>query len=267
MMKRMTKFGLAALTAMALAVVSGCAGNDENAEDAFINDVTEAYETAQRASRGGNYRRAIQIFEALQARFPFSDFAKQIQLELIYAYHKNNSSEQAIEAADTFIRENPTHDSVDYALYIKALAYYERDAGILEKLFRKDLKNRPPNQADLAYSTLRRLVERYPASKYAPDAEQRLIHLKNRLAEYENSVADFYLRQGAYVAAIKRAEDALERYNGAPGNRRSLDIMILAYEEMGMVDLAADARRVRQVNFSLEDDGREQLAANPVQDD
>lgn len=233
----------------AIALVAGCAGGDESAEDAFIQDVTEAYETAQRASRNGNYRRAIQIFEALQARFPFSDFAKQIQLELVYAYYKNNAPEQAVDAADTFMRENPTHESIDYALYIKGLAYYEKDMGILEKLFRKDLSNRPPHQADLAYSTLRRLVERYPASKYAADAEQRLIYLKNRLADYENSVANFYLRRGAYVAALKRAEDSLERYNGAPGNRRSLDIMISAYEKLGMAELAADTRRVRESNF------------------
>lgn len=232
---------------------AGCAGNDQTAEEAFISDITEAYETAQRAVRGGNYRRGIQIFEALQARFPFSELAKQIQLELMYAYYKNGSREQAIDAADTFMRENPTHESIDYALYVKGLAYYEQDAGLLERVFRKDLSNRPPKEADEAYSTLRRLVERYPASKYAADAEQRLIHLKNRLSNYENTVADFYLRRGAYVAALNRARDSLERYNGAPGNKRSLDIMIEAYEELGMTDLAADTRRVRETNFP---DGR-----------
>ena len=226
-----------------------CAGNEESFEEAFINDITDAYETAQRSVRSGNYRRGIQIFEALQARFPFSDLAKQIQLELMFAYHKNGSQEQAIDAADTFMRENPTHENIDYALYIKALAYYEKDPGLLERLFRKDTRNRPPKEADLAYSTLRRLVERYPASEYAPDAEQRMLHLKNRLSEYENSVADFYLRREAYVAALNRAKDALERYNGAPGNEESLEIMIAAYEGLGMTELAADTRRVRDNTF------------------
>lgn len=237
------------LAALVACFIAGCAGNEESAEDAFISDVTDAYETAQKAVRGGNYRRGIQIFEALQARFPFSDFSKQVQLELMYAYYKNGSSEQAIDAADTFIRENPTHERIDYALYIKGLTYYEQDPGILERIFRKDLSNRPPKEADEAYSTLRRLVERYPASEYAPDAEQRLIHLKNRLSEYENSVADFYMRRGAYVAALNRAKDALERYNGAPGNEESLDIMIRAYDALGMQELAADTRRVRETNF------------------
>ena len=232
-----------------LAVLGGCANNDQSAEDAFIQDIAEAYETAQRAIRAGNYRRGIQIFEALQARFPFSDLAKQVQLELMYAYYRNASPEQAVDTADTFMRENPTHERIDYALYIKGLAYYETGPGILERIFRKDLSNRPPKEADLAYSTLRRLVERYPASEYAPDAEQRLIHLKNRLSEYENTVADFYIRSGQYVAALNRAKDALERYNGAPSNKESLEIMIEAYEKMGMADLAADVRRVHQENY------------------
>ena len=237
------------LVVLAAAIVAGCAGNDESVEDAFINDIAEAYETAQRSVRNGNYRRGIQIFEALQARFPFSDFAKQIQLELMWAYFKNGAREQAIDAADNFMRENPTDDRIDYALYIKGLAYYEQDAGMLERLFRKDLTNRPPKEADQAYSTLRQLVDRYPASQYAPDAEQRMIHLKNRLSNYENTVADYYMRRGAYVAALNRAKDSLERYNGAPGNKDSLDIMIEAYEELGMSDLADDTRRVRESNF------------------
>lgn len=232
-----------------LAVLAGCAGNEESAQDAFIQDITEAYSTAQRAVRVGNYRRGIQIFEALQARFPFSDLAKQVQLELMYAYYRNGSQEQAVDTADTFMRENPTHERLDYALYIKGLAYYETGPGLLERVFRKKMTNRPPKEADLAYSTLRRLVERYPASEYAPDAEQRLIHLKNRLSAYENSVADFYLRSRQYVAALNRAKDSLERYNGAPSNKESLEIMIEAYEELGMVDLAADIRRVHQENY------------------
>jgi outer membrane protein assembly factor BamD len=92
-------------------------------------------------------------------------------------------------------------------------------------------------------------VERYPASEYAPDARQRIIYLKNRLAAYENWVADYYLRRGAYVAAANRAKNSLETYNGADGNAESLRIMIVAYEEMGMNDLAADARRVLELNF------------------
>lgn len=233
------------------AVMAGCAGGDEE-DNALLRDVTKAYETAQRSMQNQNYRRAIQIYEALQARFPFSDLSKQIQLELMYAYYKSNSQLQAIDIADTFMRENPTHPRVDYALYIKALAYFEGDPGMLERWFNKDVENRPPKDGVLAFSLLKRLVERYPASPYAEDARQRMIFLRNRLAAYENSVARYYLRRGAYVAAINRAKGALEEYNGASSGHESLSIMIEAYEQLGMNDLAADARQVLRTNFPNE---------------
>jgi outer membrane protein assembly factor BamD len=214
-----------------------------------LNAITEAYEKAQDYISGSNYRRGIQIFEAIQARYPFSELSRQIQLELMYAYYKSGQKEQAAEAADTFMRENPIHPRVDYALYIQGLAYYETGPDFLERTFRKDVTKRPPKDVELAYSSLRRLVERFPASEYAPDAEQRMIAIKNRLADYENHVADYYLRRGAYVAALNRAQRSLERFNGATGNELSLQIMAQAYDELGMIDLAADTRRVLAENF------------------
>ena len=236
--------------ATVLAVLAACAGNNEVQTE--IQSLTEAYEKAQESIAGGNYNRGIQIFEALQARYPFSDLSRQIQLELMYAYYKSGRKEQAIQTADNFMRENPIHARVDYALYVKGLAYFESEAGFLERTFKKDITQRPPKEVDLAYSTLRRLVERYPSSEYAPDARQRLLFLKNRMSAYENHVADYYLRRGAFVAALNRAKGALEEYNGAEGNARSLQIMADAYEELGMHDLAADTRRVLAANFPNE---------------
>jgi len=237
-----------------IALLSGsllaCSGKDEMRTE--VENITEAYELAQTSIANKNYRRGIQVFEAIQARFPFSDLSRQIQLELLHAYYKSGSHEQAAEAADTFIRENPTHPRVDYALYIKALSYYEGDPGILERWFKRDTTRRPPVDVDLAYTTLRRLVERYPTSEYAADAEQRMLAMKERLSAYENHVADYYLRRGAYVAAANRAKSALEVYNGASGNAESLKIMAEAYDNLGMADLAADARRVLAASFPNE---------------
>ena len=235
------------LLAAVLGLLGACASNEE--EQTEVQNLTEAYEEAKDSISRNNYRRGIQIFEAIQARYPFSDLSRQIQLELMYAYYKSGQREQAIDAADTFMRENPIHPRVDYALYIKALSFFESEAGLLERRFKKDITERPPKDVDQAYSALRRLVERYPASQYAPDAQQRMLFLKNRLAAYENHVADYYLRRGAYVAALNRAKSALEEYNGAEGNARSLEIMAKAYEELGMADLAADTRRVLALNF------------------
>ena len=228
-------------------VLAGCAGNDEQQTE--VQNITDAYQKAQEFIARGNYSRGIQIFEAIQARYPFSDLSRQIQLELMYGYYKSGRREQAIDAAETFMRENPIHPRVDYALYIQGLSYFEDNQGILERWFRKDTSGRPPKDIELAYASFRRLVERFPSSEYSPDAEQRMLYIKERLARYENYVADYYLRRGAYVAALNRAKAALERYNGADGNEQSLKIMAQAYENLGMSDLAADTRRVLAANF------------------
>ena len=195
-----------------LSLLAACGGNEEQQTE--IQSLTEAYERARDSMSHGNYRRAIQIFEAIQARYPFSDLSRQIQLELMYSYYKSGQKERAIEAAETFQRENPIHPRVDYALYIMALSYFEGDPGFLERWFRRDMTRRPPQGVIDSYMTLRRLVERYPASPYSPDAEQRLVYLRDWLASYENHVADYYLRRGAYVAALNRAKSSLEQFHG-----------------------------------------------------
>ena len=239
--------GRLAVLAAGVLLLGACAGNDEVQTE--IESLSDAYETAQKYVEGGNYSRGLQIYELIQARYPFSELSRQIQLEMMYAYYKAHRKEEAVEAADAFMRENPIHPRVDYALYIKGLAYFQQDAGFLERRFKKDISARPPKDVDQSYAAFRRLVERYPASDYAADAEQRMIFIKNRLSAYQNHVADYYMRRGAYVAALNRAQQALEDYNGAAGNERSLKIMAAAYDELGMADLAADTRRVLEANF------------------
>lgn len=230
-----------------IVALAGCGGQEEQRTE--LTNLQEAYTDARQAVARGNYRRGIEIYEAIQARYPFSDLARQIQLELMYAYYRSGQKELAIETAETFIRENPINPRVDYALYIQSLALFEDQTSTVERWFRKDLTKRPPKDVEQAYVTLRRLVERYPASAYAPDAQQRMIYLRNRLAAYENHVADFYLRLGANVAAIKRATRAIEEYNGADSIATSLKTLAAAYDEMGMDDLAADTRRVLAANY------------------
>ena len=242
-------YRLAALLLIA-ALLGACGSQPE--ERTAIQDITDAYETARGSVARGNYRRGIELYEAIQARYPFSELSRQIQLELMYAYYKGGQKELAIETAETFMRENPIHPRVDYALYIQALSYVEGSPGILERIFRQDVTRRPPKEVEQSYVPLRRLVERYPASAYASDAQQRMIYLRTRLAADENPVTDYYLRLGAFVAAVKRATRAVEEYNGADTTADSLKLLASAYDALGMADLAEDTRRVLATNYPNE---------------
>ncbi|MEM9172333.1 MAG: outer membrane protein assembly factor BamD [Pseudomonadota bacterium] len=229
-------------------VMVGCSSDKERRAPQY-RTAEEFYLNAERAMNNGNFREATFIFEQLESRYPFSAVGKQSQIDLIYCYYKSGSKEQAIDAADQFMRENPTHPRVDYALYVKALALFDRPPGPLDGLLRVDRAERPPNDARRAFSVFRQLVERYPASDYSDDAVQRMVYIKDKLARYENNVADYYLRMGAWVAALNRAKASLKTYDGTAANKQSLEIMIRAYEELGMAELAASSKAVLAENF------------------
>ncbi|MEN7343727.1 MAG: outer membrane protein assembly factor BamD [Pseudomonadota bacterium] len=243
----MTTFG-SRVTALTLAILmSACSSGPET--QAPIGSADSIYDRAKRSMNNGNFREAIFVFEQLESRYPFSAVGKQSQIDLIYCYYKSGSKEQAIDAADQFMRENPTHPRVDYALYIKGLSYFDKPPGPLDGLFKVDRAERPPNDSRRAFSVFRQLVERYPASNYSDDAVQRMVYIKDKLARYENNVADYYLRLGAYIASLNRAKRTLQTYDGTAANEESLRIMIKSYEGLGLEDLAASTRDVLIANF------------------
>jgi outer membrane protein assembly factor BamD len=240
-------------TAVLLLAVSGCGNRSREP----VGSAERLYEMAKRASDNRNYRDAITYYEQLEARFPFSNSARQGQLDLMYAYYKNREPESAIDQADQFIRENPAHPRVDYAYYIKGLTQFERNPNFLERWFNADLSERPPIDARKSFQAFQTLLERYPNSEYAADSRQRMVFLRNRLANYEVHVAEYYLKRGAYVGAINRSKYAIENYDGAPQVRRALEIMAESYRRLGMTDLAETSERVLAENYSSPDQTRE----------
>jgi len=207
------------------------------------------YESGFEAMQSGNNPGAILYFQQLEAFYPFSNFTRQAQLDLIYLYDKSQQPEAAIDAAEEFERENPTHARVDYCLWMKGRIYFEQEPNILERMFRVDMTVRPPKDTLRSFTTFQELTRRFPDSRYVPDARQRMVFLRNRLAAYENHVAGYYIRREAYVAAIGRGKYALEHYPGAPELEQTLALMIEAYNRLGMTDLAADTERVLMETF------------------
>jgi outer membrane protein assembly factor BamD len=234
-------------TVAAAVIVSGLIlliGGCGKRNDVIQGGADTLYERATNSMGNGNYRNAIAYFEQLEARYPFSNVTKQAQLDLVYVYYKNGALEQTVDAADNFMRENPTHPRVDYCLYMKGLSYFDKGGNILEKLFRVDMTARPPRDTQKSFNAFQELLRRFPDSEYSSDARKRMVYSRNRLALYENHVANFYIRRKAYVAAINRAKFAVENYPGAPTVNESVRIMADAYRKLGMEDLAADAERV-----------------------
>jgi outer membrane protein assembly factor BamD len=196
-----------------------------------------------------NYAQAIKYYQKLEARYPYGRFAQQAGIEIAYAHYKDGESALAVAACDRFIKMHPNHPNVDYVYYLKGLANFNEDLGILGFVGNQDMTERDPKSAIESFDAFKELVNRYPDSKYTPDAVARMRYLVNALAAHEVHVARYYYRRTAYVAAANRAQYALKTYPAAPANEEGILIMVKAYDALGMNDLRDDAERVMLKNF------------------
>lgn len=249
---------------LAVALVSGCAGRSATEEepDEFEGVAEQQlYDEAREALEDGRYTTAISRLEAIDTRYPFGRHAEQAQLELIYAYYETNDWEATRAAASRFIRLHPTHPQADYALYMRGLASWQAGRFSLERLRLIDISKRDLGASRDAYNDFRELVSRYPNSEYAPDAEQRIVYLRNVLARHELHVADFYLRKGAYLAAVERGRWVIENYPQSEATRDALAVMVEGYLGLDMRDRAREVLQVLIQN----DPGNERLRGRTFQ--
>jgi len=232
-------------------LLSGC-GITNPFKDEEPTDYTaeQYYQQAKEQLDDGDYSDAIETYQELESTYPFGEYTEQAQLEIIYAYYKNNDSEAALAAADRFIRLHPTHSHVDYAYYLKGLINFTADRGFLERLTKgSSSPDRDPRSAHESYSTFQELVNRFPDSRYAADARRRMAYLHNSLAMHEIYVADYYMRREAYVAVVNRGKHVLEQYSQTAATEHALGLMMLAYQRMGLEGLAKDSQRVLAMNY------------------
>ncbi len=238
------------LAVLLLLTIGGCASQDSDDAAREGNRLTaeKLYDRSKQYMENNNFRRAIRLYEILEVRFPFSEFTRQGQLDLMYAHFRSNNSESAIETATRFIRENPRHPKVDYAYYMRGLANFPPGLNSIERLFRVSPYSRPQDKAAKSFDAFTTLLQRFPESEWAEDARQRMVYLRNAMAYYEIDVADYYLRRGAYIAAANRAKRVVDEFQETEAVLEALRIQIEAYKQLDLQDLAADAQRVLDQN-------------------
>ena len=232
---------------MLLLLVSSCSSNEEMPDERLVEK--ELYDQAQTRLKNGSFSTAILSLEALESRFPFGRYAEQAQAELIYAYYMNSQFEASQSAAERFINLHPRHSHTGYAFYMKGLAAFTDDSGLFSRYFQSDLAKREVVMAQTSFGELSEFISRYPESKYVPHAKQRMIYLRNLLAEHEIYVADFYMKRGAYLAAIGRAKYVIENLPNTPQTPFALSILVEAYEILEYEELRKTSLEILNANY------------------
>ena len=239
-MKKIILISLIILTSL-----TGCAKKDEVVPDTSSADL---YSDAQHLLSVGGWQQAIKKLEALDSRYPFGPYSQQTQLNLIYAYYKNNDFNLALASITRFVRINPGHKDLDWLIYMRGLNHMGQDHHFIHDLLNMDRSDRDPTPARSAFADFKQLLIRYPKSLFAADAQKRMIALKNRLANYDLATADFYLRKKAWIAAINRSQEIQKTYPDSLAARQSLHIQLKAYQQLKLNSLITKTEKLIELN-------------------
>jgi outer membrane protein assembly factor BamD len=229
--------------------LSGCGLLPDVQDETAGWSAQRLYAEAKDNLNDGDYERAVKLYETLEARYPYGRYAQQAQLEIAYAYYKDEEPISAIAACDRFIKLHPNHPNVDYAYYLKGLANFTEEQGFLSQFSNQDMSERDPKAAREAFAAFKELVDRFPESKYADDARARMKYLVDAISANEVHVAKYYLKRKAYVAAANRAKSVITNYPETPSVEEALAILAESYDKLGINDLRDDALRVLKLNY------------------
>jgi outer membrane protein assembly factor BamD len=231
-----------------LFLATGCARFFDRDDPLETLAVEPMYETGKNALRSGNMARAERYYKRLIARFPFGPYTEQSQLELAFVQFRAAKNEEALSTLNRFIKTYPTHPHIDYAYYLRAVVNFESGTALLDRVARIDSTQRDQSSSRQSFNDFAELIRRYPNSRYAIDARQRMVHVRNQLARHEINVAKFYLRRGAWVAAAKRGQYIIEFYPQSSYQGDALAVMAESYRRLGQEELSKDALRVLRAN-------------------
>jgi outer membrane protein assembly factor BamD len=247
-MKRTQLFFLISL----ILALSSCAkwGKDDEEKNPYKDlSATQLYSAAKTSLKKKEYTTAAKQFEAMESMYPFSDYTEQSQLDLIYAYYENEDYPSAAATAERFLHLYPRAKHVDYAYYMKGLANFQQTRGVFAKMLPMDESWRDPGTQSQALLDFSVFIQKFPESKYKPNALQRMIYLRNMFAQHELHVSQFYFKRKMYVAANERASYLVKNYPQAPSAQKALVIMYQSNKALGLNQAADDALKVYQATY------------------
>lgn len=219
--------------------LSACASGKATTEELEERPVEVLYNDAADQLDSGNYTEAARLFEEVERQHPYAQWATQAQLMAGYSYYKETRYDEAILALDRFMQLHPGHKDVDYALYLKALSYYERISDVA----------RDQAMTEDALAALDALIRRYPDSRYARDAKLKRDLVMDHLAGKEMEIGRYYLNRGEVNAALGRFTTVVRDYQTTTHVPEALHRLVEIYLTLGLRDQATRVAAVLGYNY------------------
>ena len=243
-MRRPASLAAAALAALlALAVLSACGSKHVtlSGQAKFAASAEENYQAGMELLKDEAYPDATKFFEYVKTKYPFSKYAALADLRLADVKFDQQLWAEAVEAYNQFLQLHPNHEDVDYAEFRMAKAYFKDSPG--EFLLFPPASEKDQRQAEKAATALESFVQKYPSSKYLPEAQQLLAQAKDRLSEREWYVGEFYYKRRRWAGAAGRFETLVDKY---PGSRHEVDALLKLADAAVKLDERHRARTALQ---------------------
>ena len=221
-----------------LLALAGCGGLPREAVQ-VERPAEELFAEAEQLLREARYERAAKAFEEVERQHPYSPLATKAQLRAAYAYYEGGLFDAAIAAAERFIELHPGHSDVPYAHYLIAISYYEQITDV----------SRDQSATERALVALSRVVQLFPDSDYARDAQLKIDLVRDHLAGKEMEIGRFYARQGRWLAAVNRFRRVVEDYQTTSHLPEALHRLVECYLALGVEEEARRAAAVLGYNF------------------
>ncbi len=224
--------------ALGVAVLAGCASSDASK---LLNPDPPAqmYADADALMSRGKYQDAAKKFEAVDRDHPYSPEARSAIVMGAYAYYKGGKLPEAIASAERYTTMHPGTKEAPLAHHIIASSYFEQ--------MRQPDRDQTATRKALA--ELKILKTRYPDSKYAREADNRIRLAEDTLAAAEMEVGRYYAKQDNYVAAINRFKAVVVSYQTTAHVEEALYRLTASYLSLGIVSEAQSAAAVLGHNF------------------
>ncbi|MBU2531514.1 MAG: outer membrane protein assembly factor BamD [Alphaproteobacteria bacterium] len=233
-------WGRSLAAVMAAGLVAGCSSSSNKANALLNPDPPgKMYSTADTYLTTGKYDKAAKKFEDLDRDHPYAPEARRAMVMAAYAYFRAGKYPEAISTARRYTTMHPGTKEAPFAHHIIASSYFEEMTG-------------PENDQSTtmkALNELRVLKSRYPESKYAMEADNRIRIALDTLAAKEMEVGRFYLKRKNYLASINRFKKVVAEYSETRQVEEALMRLTEAYLALGIANEAQTAAAVLGHNF------------------
>ncbi|MBU0730933.1 MAG: outer membrane protein assembly factor BamD [Proteobacteria bacterium] len=187
------------LLAIAVATgISGCASQEIERENEAGLLAQEGLDDFNR----GKYNAALEIFEKLKNRYPFSPQSLLAELKAADCNFYLDNFEESRVLYEEFERNHPTNEAIPYVYFQVGMSFFKQI----------DTTDRDPAGALDSIQAFLKLIKTYPESPYTVEARARISEARDFLATHEYRVAVYYTRKGSLEEAASRLDYLLLNY-------------------------------------------------------